>query len=374
MSKLLQSKLLKSAAFLPLTLLAANAGAQTLSAQSIIVNPARPDLNVQVRVDKDATGNQVPTYRVGDNIRLNVTTNRDAYVYLFSVGADGEVNQILPNRLGASNYLRANSTFTFPPAGANYTYDIAGPAGLNKVLALASLTELNLNDLSRFASSQSQFATVNARGQDQLAQALSIVVNPIQQNSWVSDTVFFDVAPKASVRTGNLFVGTNINDARVILNGRDLGSANRTFTNIAPGTYPLRVSVPGYGDYRTTVTVYANRTTNVNASFNPNPVSAAPVNAAPVRPAVTTSRSNTYNLTVRSGLNGGRVFINGSEVGTVRNGQVTASVPAGQYQIVVLAPGQTAEIATVNVTRDGGVNLSQTPRTTTINLLDLLFR
>ena len=41
---------------------------------------------------------------------------------------------------------------------------------------------------------------------------------------------------------------------------------------------------------------------------------------------------------------------------------------------MVLAPGQTAEIATVNVTRDGGVNLSQTPRTTTINLLDLLFR
>ncbi|GHF99263.1 S-layer protein [Deinococcus piscis] len=354
------------AALLPMTLLAGSAGAQTISAQSIIVNPTQPDLNVQVNVDKDSTGNAVPSYRIGESIRLSVKTNRDAYVYLFSVDAAGKVNQILPNQMDqGESFVRANTVKTFPPANAGYTFDIEGPAGLNKVLALASLSELSLNDISRFENAQSNFANVTVSGQDRLAQALSIVVNPLPQNSWVSDTAFFDVAERAPVRTGSLFVGTNMNDAQVILNGRTLGYANRTYTGIQPGRYPIKVRVPGYSDFATTVTIASDRTTNLNVDFRGN------VTPAPVRPAPVAS---TYNVTVRSNLNGGRVFMNGNEVGTIRNGQVTASVQRGQYQIVIVAPGQPAEIATINVNRDGGINLSQAPRTTTINLLDLLFR
>ncbi|MDO4262651.1 MAG: DUF4384 domain-containing protein [Deinococcus sp.] len=354
------------AALLPLTLLAGSAGAQTISAQSIIVNPTQPDLNVQVSVDKDSTGNAVPSYRIGEGIKLNVKTNRDAYVYLFNVGADGKVDQILPNRLSGSNYVPANSTWTFPAANANFSYSVDGPAGLNKVLALASLTELSLNDLANFENAQSQFANVNVSGQQGLAQALSIVVNPLPQNSWVSDTAFFDVTERTPVRTGSLFVGTNVNNASVILNGRVLGAANQTFGGIQPGSYPVRIAAPGFADFRTTVTVAQGRTTNLNVDFRGGSVSPAPVTPAPV--------SGSYNVTVRSSLNGGRVFMNGNEVGTIRNGQVTASVPRGQYQIVIVAPNQPAEIATINVNRDGGINLSQAPRTTTINLLDLLFR
>ncbi|WP_261663542.1 DUF4384 domain-containing protein [Deinococcus sp. Marseille-Q6407] len=360
------NKTLLKAALLPMTLLAGTAGAQSISAQSIIVNPAQPDLNVQVSVDKDPTGDAVPTYRIGDGIKLNVKTNRDAYVYLFNVGADGEVNQILPNRLSGSNRVTANTNWTFPAANANFTYNVDGPAGLNKVLALASLTELSLNDLSTFANAQSQFANVSVRGQDNLAQALSIVVNPLPQNSWVSDTAFFDVAERAPVRTGNLFVGTNVNNAQVILNGRVLGSANKTYSGIAPGNYPVRIVAPGFADFRTTVTIRGNATTNLTVPFSGNTVTPAPVRPAPV--------NGTYNVTVRSAMEGGRVFLNGNEAGTIRGGQLTTSVERGQYQIVVLAPGQSAEIATVNVNRDGGINLSQAPRSTTINLLDLLFR
>lgn len=358
------NKVLK-VALIPAALLASTAGAQTISAQSIIVNPVQPDLTVDVNVNKDSTGNAVPTYTVGEGISINVKTNRDAFVYLFSVGADGEVNQILPNQRTNSNFVPANTTWN-----SGNLFSVDGPAGLNKVLALASLTELNLNQLSSFANSQSQFATVNVRGQDQLAQALSIVVNPIQQNSWVTDTAFFDVAERTPVRTGNLFVGTNVNNAQVILNGRVLGAANQTYTGIAPGNYPVRVTAPGYGDFRTTIAIRSNTTTNLNVPFSGN-ATVSPAGPAPVRPAPV---AGSYNVTVRSNMNGGRVFMNGNEVGTIRNGQVTTSVPAGQYQIIVLAPGQAAEIATINVNRDGGVNLSQAPRTTTINLLDLLFR
>ncbi|WP_027460658.1 DUF4384 domain-containing protein [Deinococcus murrayi] len=252
-----------------------------LSAQSIIVNPTQPDLSVSVRVDKDATGTANPVYRIGENIRISTTVNRDAYVYLFNVDATGEVTQILPNRFeSGANFVKANTTKVFPAPGDAFTFTVDGPVGLNKVLALASLTPLNLDQLSTFKSQQDQFATVNARGQDQLAQALSIVVTPLPQTSWVSDTAFFTVAAQTPVQTGSLFVGTNVAGATVILNGQRLGGANVTYSNIRPGTYPVRVQAPGYQDFSTTVTVRAGATTNLNVDF------ATPVAVTPVQPVV----------------------------------------------------------------------------------------
>ncbi|MDO4263760.1 MAG: DUF4384 domain-containing protein [Deinococcus sp.] len=172
---------------------AADAAPQ-ISAQSIIVNPVQTPLSVQVWTDRDTSGSRTPNYYVGDKIRLFTKTNENAYVYLFNVDPSGKVDLILPNNLqSGGNYLRAGETRVFPSAQDNFTFDIAAPYGVNKVLALASREKLNVNQIANFQS-QNTFATVNVSGQQGLAQALSIVVNPIQQTSWVSDTAFYNVA------------------------------------------------------------------------------------------------------------------------------------------------------------------------------------
>lgn len=341
---------MKKFLMIPAALLASSAfAAPKISAQSIIVNPVQPDLSVSVRVDKDSSGQANPVYVDGEAIRISTTVNRDAYVYLFNVDATGTVDQILPNRLSANggNFVKANTTVTFPAPGAQFTFNVAG-VGLNKVLALASLTPLNLDQLSSFKTSQDQFATVTAKGQDQLAQALSIVVNPIPQNSWVSDTAFFTVAAKTPVSSGSLFVGTNVRGSQVIFNGRTLGGANTTYAGIAPGTYPVRVTAPGFADYRTTITIRANTTTNLNVEFN---VVATPAPApAPV--------ANTFTLTLRSSVNGARVFVDGSEVGTIQNGVLSIPVARGGREVVVLAPGYRAFVGQYNVTQNAQVNIT----------------
>lgn len=180
-------------------LLGSSANAQgTLSAQSIIVNPAPSSVAVRVWTDRDSSGTAVPAYTPGEKIRLYASVNQDAYVYLFNVDPNGAVNMILPNNYqGGANFLKANTVRAFPAAGDPYTFDIAAPYGTNKVLALASKTPLNLRDIATFKSQQSGFATVNVQGQQQLAQALSIVVQPIQQNTWNSATAYYQVVTRS---------------------------------------------------------------------------------------------------------------------------------------------------------------------------------
>lgn len=325
-------------------LLSTAAAAPKLSAQSIIVNPTTPDLSVSVRVDKDSSGSQNPAYKVGDKAVISATTNRDAYVYLFNVNPDGSVDQILPNRLSDGNFVKANTTRSFPAPGDNFTFDIAGPIGQNKVLALASLTQLNLGQISTFKTAQDQFATVSAKNQAGLAQALSIVVTPIPQNSWVSDTAFYTVAGVTPISTGSLFVGTNVSNATVTLNGQRLGGANVTYNNLRPGSYPVRIQAPGYNDISTTVAIRAGTTTNLNAEF----VAVAP-------PAPTT-----FTVTINSSVNNARVFVDGQEAGTIKNGSLNLQVARGSHEIVMIVPGYRTFLSTYDVTKNGQITITPT--------------
>ncbi len=186
-----------------------------ISAQSIIVNPVPASLSVQVWTDRDSSGTRTPNYVPGDRIRLYTRVSRDAYVYLFNVDPNGQVDMILPNRYASgANFVKANTVKAFPANGDPFTFDIAAPYGLNKVLALASLTPLNTSSIANFTNSQSNFAVSNVQGQQQLAQALSIVVNPVPQQSWITDVAFYNVAYGAS--TGAAPVYTQPQPAPVV--------------------------------------------------------------------------------------------------------------------------------------------------------------
>ncbi|THF86504.1 DUF4384 domain-containing protein [Deinococcus sp. KSM4-11] len=171
--------------------------APRISAQSIIVNPVPTSLSVQVWVNRDPYGNGTPSYRIGENISVSARVSEDAYVYLFNINPDGTTDQILPNRLGGGNYVRAGQVRTFPSAGDNFQFNIAGPYGLNKVLVIASRHQLNLSELSSY-SGGGAFATVKPQDPGRLAQALSIVVDPVSQpvpqQDWTSDAVQYNVA------------------------------------------------------------------------------------------------------------------------------------------------------------------------------------
>ncbi|WP_034342190.1 DUF4384 domain-containing protein [Deinococcus misasensis] len=166
--------------------------APQISPQRIIVNPVPTELSVDVWLDK--SGNS-PAYTPGEKVTIYTRVNQDAYVYLFNVDPDGRVDLILPNKYASGgNFLKANTTKMFPDRNDPFEYEISAPYGVNKVLALASKTQLNLNDIARFQSGQSEgFAQITVEGQNQLAQKLSIIVKPIPQDKWITDTAYYNV-------------------------------------------------------------------------------------------------------------------------------------------------------------------------------------
>lgn len=247
---------------LGLTLSAAHASPAKITAQSIIVNPVVTELKVDVWTNKDATGNANPVYQKGEAISVGVKVNRDAYVYLFNVNADGAIDLFFPNGYEESNFVKAGTTRTLPGQGAKYTLNIGGPDGQDKLLALASLKALTLDDIAKFVGDQG-FAQVGVKGQENLAKALSIVVNPLPANSWVTDVANFRVtgtqattptkpAPNVGIAPGERQDGTvdrAMADAYDRLRGEgSLGQATTHAVRWGDGWWQKFRGVGAYGD------------------------------------------------------------------------------------------------------------------------------
>lgn len=400
----------KALAFLVLVLLTV-ALAQTqserviVSPRSIIVNP-EPAFDVEVWVDRDRSGEDIPTYTIGESIRIGVSVGRDAYVYLFSVRSTGEIQQILPNRQDSgseNNFMRAGETRVFPPDGARYSFTVGGPTGLDKVIAVASTSRLDTRTLADFEAG-ANFAT-SELGQEGFARGLSIIVEPLPSGDWVTDTALFYVvragesAPAAIY--GTLDLRSEPSGARAFVDGRYVGRTPLRY-GAESGSREVRLEREGYEAYRALVNLPGGSTQRVDASLSPvrrigtvsfssEPqgaevlVGGSSLGTTPLRgltfdegsyqarfrragyedrvvdfrvqaggnQTVTTElRATRGTLVVTGNVGGARVYINGNDVGSLPSGTGRLSVPdlpVGNHELAVVAPGFSTVIRDVEI-------------------------
>ncbi len=265
----------------------------TISPQGIIVNPAPGDLAVTVWVDKDPGRSGNAVYKIGEPIRISVKVNRDAYVYLFNVNADGSIDLILPNAYDRNNRLRAGEVRTYPPKGARYEFTITGPEGENYVLALASLRPLSLGEIADVRSGR-----MNLKGLRKLSQTLSIIVRPVPNREWATDAIRYYVGrrvpPPPPPTTGTLSIDSSPSGAKVYINGAYRGRTPLAI-ELSAGTHEVELRLDGYEPYRARVQVRAGQTTRLSPRL-----------AAVVR---------TGTLFVDSSPQGAEVYVDGDRVG-----------------------------------------------------------
>lgn len=363
-----------------------------ISPQSIVINP-KPSFTVEVFTDKDSSGDSIPTYQLGEEIQIGVRVSETAYIYLFNIKSNGEIQQVLPNRFdqqGQNNLLQAGQVRYFPRADAPYTFNIEGPRGLDKVIAVASKDPLDTRQLVSFTQDPN-FAT-SSQGEESFAQGLSIVVRPKAQNSWVTDTTLLYVgsAPQAPVY-GTLSISSNPSGAEAYVDGQFVGFTPVRFGTTA-GSHEVRIQLGGYETFSTRVNLSGGRTLPIDASLSAvrqtgtvtfssqpqgaqvfingqsmgtTPTGAMTLDAgtyqarfslngyddAVVNFTVSSGTSQTVsgslqaragNLIIVANVGGASVFINGSQIGSIPNGSGRLDIPnlpAGRHELVVIAPG-----------------------------------
>ena len=326
-----------------LTLVSGAAFAQSnprVTPQAVIVNPVQTSLKVNVALDKSGSN---PLYIEGEKQRITVSVNQDAYVYVFNIQANGVVAVLLPNGFsGGTPFLRAGEARTFPTPNAGYELTIGAPYGQEKILALASKTQLNLGQvIPQVGSNQIVNATV--QGQAGLARALAVVVTPLPVQGWVTDVADFQTRSRVvAPSTGTLVVNVNSNGANVSLDGVLIGRGD-TSRVVPAGQYTVRVTLNGFQDFQQVVNIGNGQTVNVQVNLQP------------------IAREGT--LVVRSNIAGARVFINGNEVGVINsNGSLTVQgLPIGSHELVLIAPNYRASVQTFSInggqaTTEGRVN------------------
>ncbi len=131
------STLLVSAVFAGFSMTAsADFTARDLSVEQrpIAQLPASPQTNLSVTAWVDQRDE---TYRVGENLYLNVRASQDAYITVLDVGTSGKVHIIFPNDYQQDNRVRAGQTVRIPGKQASFDLRVGGPAGheLIKVIA-----------------------------------------------------------------------------------------------------------------------------------------------------------------------------------------------------------------------------------------------
>lgn len=324
-------KALLSAAFALFSGIAFAQSAPVVSPQGIVVNPTPTELKVQVAVNKAGVN---PLYNEGEELKVSVSVNQDAYVYVFNVAADNSVAVLLPNGFpgGRQPLLRGGETRTFPAPGDQYRLVISAPFGQEKIFALASKTPLDLSAvIPQVQANTIVPATVQGTG---LARPLAVVVAPLPPKDWTSAYVDFRTQARPVVQAnGVLQINSNVRGAQVFINNVLAGNTPLT-VNAPAGQHSIRVTANGFRDETQTITIRGGQTLNLN--FNLQAV------------------VQNGTLQIVSNVANAQVFVDNVLVG---NAPTNVNVAVGQHTVRVTAPGFQDFNTTVNVSAGGVVTV-----------------
>jgi len=83
------------------------------------------------------------TYQEGETLRVNVLSEREAYVYVLYQQADGKVFQIFPNNHQPENKVAAKTRIEFPAADDDFRWQVSGPFGKEAIKVIASTAPID---------------------------------------------------------------------------------------------------------------------------------------------------------------------------------------------------------------------------------------
>lgn len=89
-----------------------------------------------------------PDYKVGDPLNVQFSVSEPMYVRIAVINSKGQVDTLFPNPYQSESYCKPGKTYTIPDGNADFAVTIGGPAGTDKIRAVASTKPIPANALA----------------------------------------------------------------------------------------------------------------------------------------------------------------------------------------------------------------------------------
>jgi hypothetical protein len=103
----------------------------TVIPKTVATPPAQREGQLTLGTDKSM-------YKIGDKLRINFTVSEPMYVRMVVINSKGSIDTLFPNTYQSDNYCKPGIKYSIPSRGTNFSLDIGGPVGTDKIRAIAS--------------------------------------------------------------------------------------------------------------------------------------------------------------------------------------------------------------------------------------------
>lgn len=131
-------------------------------------------------------------YRTGQKIVVGFRANQDCFLTLLNVGTSGKLTVLFPNSLHSDNFIQANRDYRIPESDNEFEYELQGPAGVEKLKAVATLKKVSLLE-SNFAADGSLFRTVDATTGARDISVIQKKITSVPKTEWAEAACEFSV-------------------------------------------------------------------------------------------------------------------------------------------------------------------------------------
>lgn len=136
--------------------------------------------------------NKKGSYRTGQKIVVGFRASQNCYLTLLNIGTSGKLTVLFPNSHHSENFVQAGREYRIPESDSNFEYELQGPAGVEKLKAVATLKKVALLE-SHFALDGSLFRTVDATTGARDIGVIEKKISSVPRTEWTEDTCEFSV-------------------------------------------------------------------------------------------------------------------------------------------------------------------------------------
>lgn len=133
-------------------------GTDVAAVQSVIPASVIPKIVPQTPVQSEGQltlSTDKPNYKIGEKLRINFTVSKPMYVRMVVINSKGSIDTLFPNTYQSDNYCKPGTTYSIPAKSADFSLDIGGPIGIDKIRAVASSKPISADAL--FFTQDGQF-------------------------------------------------------------------------------------------------------------------------------------------------------------------------------------------------------------------------